>query len=355
MKWMSFLLALSLSPKVLSSVMKFDESWESISDPEIMSYFFIREFNALPLSGKVTAPKKLWSGDYWALKNGNINYRWYAKRKTGFNLNSPSKEKLKAMTIPEIAELSPSEKYDLFTGRYDYPLKAEVNVIADPGAETWEGICHGWSPAAINHDEPVPKLMRNPDGIEIPFGSSDIKALISYYYAYKYNATDTHQMGRRCYKGSFRNNEKDCNNDLNAGAFHLVLANRLGLDGKTFVADLDRYQQVWNHPFSSYQSQIMAQKGPSSNSAAGTVKVVRLRTTLNYVDENGHDWQTVMGTPKQEYKSITYDYELDIDGAGRIIGGDWISKQRPDFIWLVSKPRKFEGSLSRLGELLDDE
>jgi hypothetical protein len=352
---MSALLAFSISPVSFASAMKLDEAWEQFSAPEIMSYFFIHEFNALPLSGKVSPSKKLWSGDYWALNKGNINYRWYAKKKIGFNLISPSRDRARTMTIPELAELSPSEKYDLFTGRYDYPLKQEVNRISDPQADTWEGICHGWSPASMNHNEPKPKLLRNSDGIEIPFGSSDIKALISYYYAYSYRATDTHQMGRRCFRGSPNYEEKDCVNDLNAGAFHLVLANRMGLDGKTFIGDLERFQQVWNHPFTSYQSQITGQSGAKNYSAFGTAKVIQVRTTLNYVDENGHDWQPVIDTPKQEYKSITYDYELDIDSSGKIIGGEWRSKLRPDFLWLVSRPRQFEGSLSRLGELLDDE
>lgn len=327
--------------------MHIDEAWDSVSDPEIMSYHFIKDFNALPLSGAVTSSEKYWSGDYWALKKGNINYRWFAKNKIGFNLNSPTRDRAKKMSIPELAELSPSEKYDLFTGRYDYPLKNEVYRISDPGAEIWEGICHGWSPAAMNHNEPRAKLVRNPDGIEIPFGSSDIKALISYYYAYSYSATDTHQVGRRCFKDPrmFSSpNERDCTNDLNAGAFHVILANRIGKDGKGFVADLQRYKEVWNHPITSYKSTV------TGRTSAG----VRVRTTITYVDENGHDWQPVKGTPKQEFKTADYEYLIELDGTGKITGGEWISKQRPDFLWLVSRPREFTGTLSRLEELLDD-
>lgn len=327
--------------------MNINERWESFSDPRIMSYFFTDDFSKLPLSGEVSHSEKYWSGDYWALQKGNINYRWFARIKTGFNLNSPTKERAKKMTIPELAELSPSEKYDLFLGRYDYPLRNEVSRIADPKAESWEGICHGWSPATVNHNEPRPKLLRNPDGIEIPFGSTDIKALISYYYAYVYRATDTHQMGMRCFKdpGMFRTpDERDCGDDMNAGAFHLVLANRIGLEGKGFIADLQRFKEVWNNPITSYSSQILSRNA----------KTVRVRTTITYVAGNGIDWQPVKDTSKQHMKNAVYDYELDIDSSGKITGGMWISKQRPDFIWLVARPRQFEGTLSRLGELLDD-
>ena len=355
MNWKAFSLICLLSQPVWASPVALNEGWESVSDPEIMSYFFSKNFHALPLSGSVTNNKRYWSGDYWALRKGSINYRWYAKQKIGFNLNSPDREKARRMTIPELAQLSPSEKYDLFTGRYDYPLKMEVSSIADPDAETWEGMCHGWSPATMNHNEPLPKLMTNPDGIEIPFGSTDIKALISYYYGYNYRAPDTHQMGRRCYKGSFFNNDKDCKEDLNAGAFHIVLTNRIGIDGKGFIADLERYKEVWNHPVTSYKSEVVGEGFPGENAAPGTIQVVKVKTIITYLDDNGHDWHPVIGTERQAYKSLTYFYNLEINGSGEIIGGEWVSKLRPDFLWLMNRPRKFEGTMSRLGELLNDD
>ncbi|MCM2348764.1 MAG: hypothetical protein NDI69_02005 [Bacteriovoracaceae bacterium] len=355
MKLISCFLILISLPSTYASALNFDERWEMNSDPEIMSYFFTREFDQLPLKGTVSDKNKYWSGDYWALNKGNINYRWNARRKVGFNLNSPSKQKAMAMSIPQLAELSPSEKYDLFTGRYDYPLREEVSrIAADRSAEIWEGICHGWAPATMNHKEPTPKLMVNPDGIEIPFGSSDIKALLSYYYAYGFEVPDTFQMGRRCFSNSsWFNRDKNCQQDMNAGAFHIVLANRLGIDGKGFIADLNRYKQVWNHPISSYQSVITGTQGPLRRSAPGTVKVINLKTTITYVDERGHDWRPVIGTAKQYFKQMTYYYGLDIDRSGTIIGGEWTSSARPDFLWLKHKPRKFEGVLHRLQELVD--
>ena len=345
---------MSLYTTTMAAPLAMDEAWQSISDPEIMSFFFTKQFKLLPLQGELHPTTKYWSGDYWALKRGNINYRWNAQKKIGFNLDSPSKERARKMTIPELAELSPTEKYDLYVGRYDYPLKKEVNNIADPEAEIWEGICHGWSPATMNHQEPTPKLLRNPDGIDIPFGSTDIKGLLSYYYAYGFQVNNTYQMGRRCYKGGFLNNDKDCQQDLNAGAFHIVLANRLGIDGIGFIADMERYKEVWNHPLTAYKSAIVSEKKPSSDSAPGTVKVYRLKTTATYLDDNGNDWQVVHGTPKQFYVTAHYEYDLDIDREGNIIGGEWISKARPDFLWLKSKATEFTGNLSRLGDLLND-
>lgn len=348
------LLSALLSRPLMSAPLNINEAWESNSSPEIMSYFFAKKIDELPLAGSVTNFRRYWSGDYWALRSGSINYRWYAQNKIGFNLNSPPREMALRMSIPELASLSPSEKYDLFTGRYDYPLRNEVSLIADPKAEAWEGMCHGWSPATMNHDEPSPKLMINPDGIEIPFGSTDIKALLSYYYAYNYQAPDTHQMGRRCFKGSFFNNDKDCQEDLNAGAFHIVLTNRIGIDGKGLIADLHRYKEVWNHPITSYKSEIQGVAPIHANAAPETNRVLKIKTTITYLDENGHDWHPVIGTNKQATKELTYFYNLELNSGGEIIGGVWISKQRPDFLWLMNRPRKFEGTLYRLGELLDD-
>lgn len=330
-------------------------AWDSDSDPAIMSGYYKKRFKDLPLSGSVWDTDKYWSGNYWALQKGNINYRWNAKNKIGFNLDSPTKETARRMSIPELAALAPTEKYDLFTGRYDYPLRNEVSKISDSRALIWEGICHGWSPATMNHSEPMPKLLKNPDGIEIPFGSSDIKALLSYYYAYVYRAPDTHQMGKRCFKGAFLNREKDCFEDLNAGAFHVVLANRLGLDGKGFVADLQRFQEVWNHPITGYETKVLNEAPPGNSSAQETVKRVEVRTVIRYLDENGNDWHPVIGTKKQAYGSMTYQYQMDINNKGEIIGGEWISKARPDFLWLMGKPRKFEGILDQLGDLLSDD
>lgn len=355
MKWMSALVfSVTFSQVTYSAPLKLDEAWDpSISSPDIMNMNSKRKFNSLPLSASVTHAEKYWSGDYWALRYGNINYRWYAQNKIGFSLNSPNRDRARRMTIPQLAELSPSEKYDLFTGRYDYPLKNTVSQIANSAAEIWEGICHGWSPASMNHNEPTPKLLFNPDGIEIPFGSTDIKALLSYYYAHIHRAPDTHQMGSRCYEENGR--EKNCNNDLNAGAFHIVLGNRIGLEGKGVIADMQRFKEVWNNPITSYQSRILGQKGAQSTSAPGTVKVVTIQTTITYAAKGLHDWHPVNGTAKQAEKSQTYEYQIELSADGSIIGGEWITKQRPDFLWMMAKPRQFTGLLSRLGELLNDE
>jgi hypothetical protein len=323
--------------------------WKNASNPFIMGRNMNHIFDDLPLSGKIKNKLRLWSGDYWALRSGNINYRWYAKNKSGFNLQSPSRDEAKKMTLPELASLSPSEKYDLFTGRYDYPLKAQVAQIANPKALIWEGICHGWAPASINHDEPRAKILMNPDGIEIPFGSTDIKALLSYYYAYGFHVNSTNQMGTRCEN----NNSNSCHEDLNAGAFHIVLANKIALEGKSFVLDTQRWTEVWNNPVKEYSSVILKDNlPPIHTSAPGTVRVVRVKTTITIPGDGENRWQPILGTSYQDQEQILYEYDLDINSHGAIIGGIWRSQSRPDFLWQKAPPYRFDGLLYMLGHLL---
>lgn len=331
-----------------------DRAWMRISDPLIMSTTFERNFSVLPLTGKVSDPGKYWSSDYWARRKGGINYRWNAVRPTGFNLISPTKEVASQMSIDELSALAPSEKWDLFNGRYEYPLKNEIARYASPTRPSWEGICEGWSAAAMNHDEPRPITLANPDGIQIPFGSSDIKALLSWYYSRKFRGANS-QMGRRCY-GANRNGSDQCEHDMNAGSFHIVLTNKLGKDGKSFIADIERASEVWNHLVYDFRSTVVnSNVSPLSTSAPGTVKMARIRTTVNYVfllEKNS--WEPVLGTSRQHLHSRTYEYYLDLDAFGNIIGGEWISGQRPDFLWLSRKVSQFTGGFERMSEVLNE-
>jgi hypothetical protein len=331
-----------------------DRAWQGISDPLRMSAAFNREFSSLPLSGKAGDPQKYWSSDYWARNKGGINYRWNSASPSGFNTKSPTKAEALQMTVAQIAALAPSEKWDLFNGRYDYPLKKRISSYASPSRPSWEGICDGWAGAALNHDEPRPMTIANPDGIQIPFGSSDIKGLLSWYYAREWVGGYA-MMGRRCNGGIDIGTDR-CTHDMNAGAFHIVLANRLGKDGISFIADIDRQSEVWNHLAFDFSSRILSgDLRPRSTSASGTVKVVRVRTTVDYVWLlRRNAWGPVLGTSAQRTNSRIYEYYLDINSLGRIIGGDWITSQRPDFLWLERKVGSFGGLFSRLDELLDE-
>jgi hypothetical protein len=326
-------------------------AWSSISSPTRMSSTFNRQYAELPLTGSVSEDQKTWSSDYWARNKGGINYRWNSSSPTGFNLKSPTKAEAMAMTSDQLAALAPSEKWDLFNGRYDYPLKNEVARYASPSRPSWEGICDGWAGAALNHDEPKPVTMTNPDGISIPFGAADVKGILSWYYAKKWSG-GFGMMGYRC-NDTFTTYDR-CTNDMNAGAFHIVLTNRVGLSNVSFIADIDRHKEVWNHLAYKYNTRVIySNLRPRSTSASGTTRVVRVRTTVYYVFLVRNLWEPVLGTSNQKLTTRTYEYYLDLNSSGRVIGGDWYSTQRPDFLWLEHRA-SFSGYYAKLPDLLPD-
>lgn len=313
-----------------------------------------KSFYKLPLTGKVTNQSKFWSGDYWALNRGNVNVRWNTPSQRGFDLVSPSLDEALVMSTDDLARLSPTEKFDLWLGRYDYPLKEEVYTRADRSALDWEGICNGWAPASMNHNEPTPKTFINPQGIQIPFGSSDIKALVSYYYAFIHQMDSTEQMGRRCPRGRWFNWNLDCQNDLNAGSFHVILANKIANKNQSFMVDIDRYKEVWNHPVLSYESEIMGEDEAREN-VPGTAKVIRLKTKVTFVDESrNNSWHPVLNTHEQTNVTRVYRYNLFLDLNNEIIGGEWRSQDRPDFLWTMGPTQQFVGLLNGLEKLLND-
>ncbi len=349
---LTFLVALVAFTQMSSaSTLSLQESWGGISDPLLMGKHLEVRFFKLPMSGSAAQGTKFWSGDYWPLNKGLINQRWNAAR--NFSRSSPDRETLLKMSEKEIAQLSPAEKFDLLNGRYEYPLRREVETFSNTDAKSWEGICHGWAPASMNHQEPSPKTLINPDGVAIPFGSADIKAIVSYYYAYPYQVNDTHQVGRRC-EHTRVTTDDECQQDLNAGAFHIVLANKLGLEKTGFIADMDRYKEVWNHPLISYSSEVTNEGGSRLRSAPGTFRTVKVRTKILFADETRNYWHVTSGTNQQSIKEATFDYVLEINRQGEIIGGMWRSVRRPDFLWLKESPQVFHGDYARLAELLND-
>ncbi len=331
------------------------EAWEGFSDPEIMASGFTHDIKELPLEGNILNGQKAWSSTYWPSNKGSINNRWFSPQGETFGYTSPSREQVRKMSLEDLKILSPSEKYDLLMGNYDYPLKKEVYGIASSHAKDWEGICHGWSPAAVNHNEPQPKYIQNPDGVVIPFGSADIKGLLSYYYAYKHVSESTHQVGKRCFFGSWMGGAAGCGEDLNAGAFHIVMTNKLAIRKQGFVMDVDRFKQVWNQPVIGFTSKVVDDNLPvSRNAAKSAVYEMRIATELFYTDESDPTWDAVMGTPMQVVSKRDFVYRLEIGQDGKIVGGTWESKERPDFLWDVEKAPVFVGYLEKLSVLIND-
>lgn len=313
---------------------------EGISTEILLDINMSLNFDYLPLKGELKSKGKFWSGDSWRLDKGAINYRWNSPGQEGFNYHSPGSRE--AFTYPRsmLEKLSPAEKYDLYMGRYDYPLKWEVDRVARSGTLSWEGLCHGWAGASINHPEPEPRVMTNPDGVEIPFGSSDIKALLTWAYS-KVIIRPEDSLGKRCEGNDF--SHEYCDNDLSALSFHVVLTNKLGLRSQPIIADMDRYKEVWNHPILSYESTI--EKMVSSP----TGRTAIIKTEMIYLDVLAQNsWEKHPSVRSR----MTTRYKLEIDKRGNITKGRWLSRERPDFLWTVKEQENFPGYLSGIMDMI---
>ncbi len=124
---------------------------QGVSEDLILDINMSLNFDLLPLSGETRDKEKFWSGDSWRLSRGAINFRWNSSEQESFNYLSPTSREASVMSQDELKKLSPAEKYDLLMGRYDYPLKYEVDSLSRTVVESWEGLCHGWAGASLNH------------------------------------------------------------------------------------------------------------------------------------------------------------------------------------------------------------
>jgi hypothetical protein len=343
----SFLIALTLScsPYALAS------GWNGNNNPYNLGHNFQAKFSALPLSGGLKDQRLGWPGSHWANYIGGIANRWSAGIPQNFTYKLLSLAELRALEPHQLDELSPAEKFDIFNGNYNYPTVKKVYRTVSPYESQWHGICHGYAPSALNHPEPATRDLVNPDGIKVHFYSSDIAALMSFYYA-NVVSTPVSLIGTRCNynPGKVPRRRQDECNDLNAGAFHIVIANKLGEDGSGFIADIDRYSEVWNHVAVSFTSTARAESAPVNTSAYGTVKRIHIEATVTFAAAIAPKFDPVINTEAAEYAHNSYEYFLDLDKTGKIIGGDWVSEARPDFVW-TQKQANFTGEWSSLDQI----
>ena len=327
------------------------EAWNAQNAPIQLSGDYVVGLQQLPASG--TTQIQPWSDTYWPTYRGGIAQRW-RDGEDGFTYTTPTLAELQAMTPAVLSALSPAEKFDIFIGRLDYALVAYERQRTNPQAPGWEGICHGWAPAAINFAEPKSVMLTSVNGVQIPFGASDVKALLSYYQGVMSNAT-FRMLGERCNVDisnlSPAEIPQECR-DTNAGAFHVVLANQLGIKKQAFVADVTRDQEVWNQPVHSFSTQVQSENSPSVGAAAGTVRELTMLTRMEYTVEVSPQWSALVGTSGNHSSTRIYNYRIELDARDNVIGGAWLSdsEDRPDFLWTRETPA-FSGYFERLSEI----
>jgi hypothetical protein len=311
------------------------EAWNPANDPSNLRDRYDVRFGALPLHAELA--QKPWADSYWPNSEGGIANRWNdPERPDAFSYATHPRAELQSLSEEAMAQLSPAEKYDVYRGRYDYPMVAAERQRVSPNDPSWFGLCHGWAPAALNFAEPKPVTLVNADGIRVPFGASDVKALLLFA---QQDGLDSRMTGERCETEG--DSDASACRDVNAGTFHVVLANQLGILGQGFVADVSRGAEVWNQPVYGFDSRELSRSGEVyAGAARGTRTVVEVETQMRYTGENGPSWEALpFATHPEQARTRTYRYALELDARDRVIGGTWRGSERPDFLWTQKAPR----------------
>lgn len=313
------------------------EAWDLRNNPFQFASGMVTGWHDLPMHGQIAAMP--WADSYWPSSEGGIAARW-RHVEDNFAYQPPSLDALRSMSLAERSRLSPAEKYDAYVGRLDYPLVRAERSRTSRDRAAWEGLCHGWAVASLNFSEPRPLALKSSQGIEIPFGSSDIKALLTLLQG-NFNGAKSRTVGGRCNIDLDAHPEarsfSECR-DLNAGAFHVILANSIGIQHRGFVVDVTRGLQVWNHPITSYTSKVLGDAPLSPSAAASAVRGYKVETSMSYLLESAPLWDATIGTAYYGETSETYHYSIEVDRHGQIVGGDWVSENHPDFLWMRGTP-----------------
>lgn len=318
---------------------KLDETWNQYNDPRLMANQYIVNMGALPTSGE--AASATWSDFYWPSRKGGLANRWATNMGGNpWSYGLFSFNNLQRMSPQQIAALSPAEKYDILKGDQNYSLTNYERRRNSPTQPAWAGLCHGWAAATINFPaEPGPVTLRSAAGIDVPFGAADVKGLLALVQQYRRGASDFIGIGQRCnglgFSGSpFANfTQPECR-DVNAGAFHIILTNYLGLQRQAFVADIAESAEVWNFPMNAFYTRIEGLQPYYRNAAPGTAQILRVSTNVRYAAVGNPQWRRT----GMQSGQVSYRYTLELDRAGNIIGGEWLQARRPDFLWLQAPP-----------------
>lgn len=332
---------------------KVQEAWDDYNNPALLDSGAVVVFSELPNSGLVS--KLPWADIYWPSHLGGIALRWKNGFETPFSAKRPTEEQVASMSESELAALSPAEKYDIFMGRFDFPTVQSELLRTHPAMPTWYGLCHGWASATLNFEEPGAITLKGSSGVKIPFASGDVKALLAYAQGVVY-MPEVRALGQRCEADlttqPHLRNTAACR-DTNAGSFHLILANYVGRSGQKVIADFTRGAEVWNFPIYGFTSRELVRRGPSPGSSPQAVSEVVVETEVEFIVElDTPNFEPLFDSRAVAAKKVIYQYAVELDALGRVVGGSWLSDERPDFLWIQERAdfRGYYGGIESIYE-----
>lgn len=297
----------------------------------------------------VSTENKPFSSDYWPMIKNGILARWMG---------------------PSV--LSPAEKYGTLyldatqqKTMYDWIQKNHGKDV--PGVASWFGICQGWTASAIMEKAPlkpitVRKVVR--DGKVylqrcttsttncVSFSPGDLTGLLAEAYA----SADARFIGYRCdtstvnfkYDASGRLVQPNCRS--NAGTLFLTATNFIKKSGRAFAINAVNNDEVWNQP--AYAYTVSKYATVTAEQAAKLVDMTKTKYEWNPAAVGFRQvtmkltWAvetqpTTMTAPPTLSASKTYDFIVELDAAGAVIGGEWIGSSKtdhPPFFWAPVAP-----------------
>jgi len=246
--------------------------------------------------------------------------------------------------------LSPTEKYDLALGDYNFTATKSILAITHNASELpkfWYGICNGMAAASKWYEEPFRAVdVVNPNGFRIRFHPNDVKALMGYAMA---NAQLWTEVGTRCNV----NGPEARNCRVNPGAFFLAFFYRLGLAHDSFIVDGFSGTRKQFYLFDAVRVEVLGDPRPVDPALDGEVptpvkSVAKVRFTMDLVstllsDKNaGVEEDTARG--EGFYRKVgrivvprVLDAELALARDGEVIGGAWLGDEDvPDLVFFSS-------------------
>lgn len=341
------------------------EAWDQGNNPSIFG-ITSTHYQSVPVTSVVPDDRLGWSGDYWPTFKGGISYRWQLNLSGDtfgpFQYNPLSPQSVASLSDAQLDLLSPSEKYDIYMGRLDFPLtlseKAAVQAAVVNGqVPQWNGICHGWAAGSTMEPQPgVQTRVTLNNGRKMQFNHGDLQALVSRVYA-DFSAFSLNFIGGRCDSETVRLDaqgrplQAECR-DVNPGTFHLALGEVIAKRQESFIADISNDEQVWNQPIVGYRLSYSNLRAFSNGDPSASFRAPETSQLVDVGVDAYYVAETRTGFQAQEpaYGTISVSYSLELDHNGFVLGGEWTSESRPDFLWQVrSKPNTSASDLIDYG------
>lgn len=199
-------------------------------------------------------------------------------------------------------------------------------------------------------------------GRSLTFEASDIKALASLLFSEI--SLNVPIVGGRCNSSSL-DNSPSCES-LNPAAWFRALHVIMGIHHDRMFIDVTPTLEVWNSPITSYRTKFynVLSRRTHENLDEVMVAYSDYKSQDNYSHKRHPNTQYIVGVQTEViipagYTTTTrginpaklikknYQYDLELDGLGTLLGGEWLSTH-PDFLWALKKGFRPKTSADRI-------